>query len=131
MRIPEQERDKTLKDKLLAEAPGILAWAVQGCLEWQQSGLGEPPEVVSATAGYREEMDTLGAFLTEGCIVGPTLLVRCSALYAEYRRWAEETGECRLSQRALSQRLQERGFRRVETGHAKTWCWQGLGLLVR
>ena len=39
--IPKEQRDTTLPDKLLAELPGILAWAVQGCLTWQQEGLGE------------------------------------------------------------------------------------------
>jgi len=38
--IPEKQQDPKLLDKLIEEAPGILAWAVRGCLQWQQSGLG-------------------------------------------------------------------------------------------
>ena len=65
--IPEGERDKNLPEKLKAEADGILAWAVQGCLVWQQQGLGVPEEVKAATDSYREEMDILGEFLKDRC----------------------------------------------------------------
>ena len=51
--IPEEERDKRLLQKLKDELPGILAWAVEGCLEWQQYGLGMPEEVKQAVKEYR------------------------------------------------------------------------------
>ena len=38
--IPEAEKDKNLPEKLKAESPGILKWAVGGCLDWQRDGLG-------------------------------------------------------------------------------------------
>ena len=63
--IPEERQDKTLPQKLRAELPGILNWALSGCLEWQETGLGEPPIVQEATAGYRNEMDVVGQFLEE------------------------------------------------------------------
>ena len=34
--------DTALGDTLRAEAPGILTWAVEGCLEWQKGGLQHP-----------------------------------------------------------------------------------------
>ena len=40
--IPPGERDPRLAEKLRAEFPGILAWAVRGCLDWQERGA-EPP----------------------------------------------------------------------------------------
>src|SRR5205807_894309 len=36
--ITDAEKDKGLLSKLKAEAPGILAWAVRGCLAWQRDG---------------------------------------------------------------------------------------------
>ena len=30
--------DCELEQKLMAEAPGILNWMIQGCLEWQKNG---------------------------------------------------------------------------------------------
>jgi putative DNA primase/helicase len=50
VKIPDAEQDKELKVKLRDELPGILAWAVRGCLDWQQGGLREPPQVLAATA---------------------------------------------------------------------------------
>ena len=39
----------------LAERDGILAWAVQGCLEWQRIGRLDPPQqVLDATEAYFE-----------------------------------------------------------------------------
>ena len=61
--------DKTLPERLLGELPGILAWAVKGCLEWQRSGLLIPAEIIQATADYRAESDYIQAFLNECCVV--------------------------------------------------------------
>ena len=55
VKIPQEERDKHLPEKLQSELPGILAWAVRGCVKWQEKGLGEPTEVLEATQEYREE----------------------------------------------------------------------------
>jgi putative DNA primase/helicase len=53
--IPDEEKDRNLPAKLRAEWPGILAWAVRGCLDWQKYGLGEPEAVRAATDAYRAE----------------------------------------------------------------------------
>lgn len=60
--IPPEERDKSLPAKLRQELHGILAWAVQICLEWQKYGLNEPQEVTAATCAYRDEQDILGSW---------------------------------------------------------------------
>jgi putative DNA primase/helicase len=57
--------DRTLKDKLREEGPGILAWAVRACLEWQRHGLGVPAVVEDATRDYRRESDAVGMFFAE------------------------------------------------------------------
>jgi len=41
-----------LTEKLLSERDGILAWAMEGCLEWQRVGLKPPAAVSSATDAY-------------------------------------------------------------------------------
>jgi putative DNA primase/helicase len=65
--IPKAERDPKLPEKLVAEWPGILAWAIEGCLEWQHIGLSPPPAVQAATASYLADEDTIGLFLAERC----------------------------------------------------------------
>jgi putative DNA primase/helicase len=84
--------DKTLGEKLEAEAAGILAWAVRGCLLWQSHGLGEPLKVVSATDAYQQSEDPLSEFYEERCDIGPGLSVAGSVLYAAYRAFALEQG---------------------------------------
>jgi putative DNA primase/helicase len=41
--IPPAARDPHLREKLRREWPGILAWMIEGCLEWQRTGLGRVP----------------------------------------------------------------------------------------
>ena len=90
--IPEAEQDKTLGDKLLAELPGILAWAVRGCLAWQRDGLGIPAEVIDATVAYRAESDELAPFLEECCNLGERLQAQAGPLFEAYKKWAEDGG---------------------------------------
>ena len=67
--IPEDQRDPDFPSKLKTELPGILTWAVQGCLAWQQYGLQPPAEVRTATDRYQAEMDVLAAFLADCCVL--------------------------------------------------------------
>ncbi len=125
--IPETERDSRLIEKLHDELPGILAWAVRGCLEWQRVGLGTPDEVKRATDDYRAEMDTLGSFIAECCVILPDARVGSKALYAAYTKHAEMSGETAETSTQFRQRMIERGFsppKHTETGTT----WAGLGL---
>jgi len=107
--------DKTLPAKLESELPGILAWCVRGCLEWQEHGLGEPDEVRAATAEYRSDMDVLGAFLDDRCQINGMFKAKASKLYKAYREWCEASGEFVMSQRKFGERLAERGFQKQKS----------------
>lgn len=126
--IPEVEQDRGLLDKLRTELPGILAWAVQGCLAWQQEGLQAPPEVLAATAEYREESDVVGCFLEERCILGTDLMVPARDLYAAYAKWCEESGEKARSQTTFGNRLSERGLTSGRQGGGGKKSWHGATL---
>ena len=89
----ERAADLHLAEKLRAERPGILAWLVKGCLEWQRQGLNPPESVKAATREYREAEDAIKTFLADKCVEGPTLQVRAGLLYSTYRTWAEGNGE--------------------------------------
>lgn len=108
--IPEAEQDKHLKTKLRAEWPGILRWAIDGCLAWQRNGLGMPEEVRAAIETYRQEMDLLGEFLRDRCICAPAESVGAATLYETYLAWCNTNNEKPLSQTALGRQLGERGF---------------------
>lgn len=127
VQIPKEERDPRLAEKLKAELPGILTWALEGCLLWQSEGLEPPQEVQAATQEYREEMDPLGDFLAESCVVGPKISGKATALYNAFRKWAEDSGETRpMSQTSFGTSLRERGFEKEKTRTGIIW-W-GIGL---
>jgi putative DNA primase/helicase len=76
--IPKERQDKNLPLKLRQELPGLLTWAVAGCLEWQKNGLGVPGAVEQATKGYKEEMDVLVQFIAERCTVDESMSTQSS-----------------------------------------------------
>lgn len=125
--IPDEEQDKHLPEKLLTELPGILSWAIQGCLDWQQTGLGMPDEIKQATAKYRGEMDILGTFLEECCILSQATETRAGDLYKTYTTWCGESGERAVSQTVFGRRMTERGFDKYKdrTG----WQYVGIGVV--
>lgn len=127
--IREEEKDREFMDKLREELPGILAWAVRGCLAWQRDGLLPPPVIQTATAGYRAEQDLIGGFLADQCVQHPNAKTGATPLYMAYREWCETAGENFQSQRAFGQRLSERGgLWRDDSGPRKTKMWHGIGL---
>lgn len=106
-----EKRDSTMKERLLSELPGMLAWAVVGCLLWQnQTTLNPPDDVLAATEDYRLESDILGQFLEDCCETGPGLEVRSGDLYHAYRVWAKDAGEYIWSHTAFGRKLEDRGF---------------------
>lgn len=126
VRIPPEQRDKELAEKLKEEWPAILAWAIEGCLEWQAEGLRPPAAVVDATADYLEAEDAVAGWLAERCIVDRNLEYAAGALFQDWRTWAEAAGEAPGSQRRFSQALQSRGFEPLRSKTARNF--RGLGL---
>jgi putative DNA primase/helicase len=127
--IPPEEVDPKLKQKLLQELPGILLWAIDGCIDHQKYGLVTPQAVTKATQQYRTEMDILAAFIDDCCTTMPKARVKAGDLYKVYVNWCDENGENAISQRRLGQKLDERGFIRQRTGIDGAWYRLGLGLL--
>jgi len=112
------EVDKTLPDKLRAEAEGILAWTIEGARRWFTEGLEIPEQVKEARGGWRKEMDRLGAFRAECCLEGEQLAhvestkrrVKARVLYTAYREWTEKAGEHPMSETRFGRRLAEEGI---------------------
>lgn len=126
--IPEEEQDKELLDKLKAELPGILNWAIRGCSDWRRIGLLPPDDVTRATQEYREENDVLAAFIAERCVVGPGNTVTASALLEAHSTWAAASREETLSQRRLAAALAERGLLKDRGGCNGRVRYLGIGL---
>ena len=127
VQIPESEQDKGLPEKLQAEAGGILAWAVQGCLEWQRRGnLGEPEGVQAATREYQEEMDPLADFFDEQLRFDPEAWTSKKDLQQSYKGWCEQAGQKQLDWNIVADRLKELGCVRKRRHGRHGWLGVGL-----
>jgi putative DNA primase/helicase len=126
IKVPAERKDKSMPAKLAQEAPGILAWCVRGCLEWQRGGLNPPPEVQAATNAYRAEQDVLARFIKEECMVLTGLQAPAKGLYDAYTRWADQTRETAVSLKAFGESIAERGFEKKRS-NSGIW-YHGIGL---
>lgn len=127
VRIPDDEQDSRLMEKLRAELPGILSWSIGGCLSWQFDRLTEPDVVRNATLEYRNQSDVLGQFIDEHCVIGEARLVQAMRLYQTYR---DNGGHATQTRFGLA--MTERGFRkqRMNTApHRNKVCYRGIGLI--
>lgn len=106
--IAPEQRDLSLGEKLRAELPGILNWALAGCRTWLERGLAPPPAVTDAVAEYKEDMDILGKWISECCDVGPDLVLPASRAFLDYRFWADDMGLKPWSQVLFGRKLKER-----------------------
>ncbi|MCM2675595.1 phage/plasmid primase, P4 family [Alkalicoccobacillus plakortidis] len=125
--IPKDKVDKFLPQKLAKEMPGILKWAVEGCMKWQNEGLKEPDAIKQATQGYREDMDILGPFIDEKCVINPLAKVEAKVLYSSYKDWCFDNGEFELKNRAFYRALESREFLKGRGTDNKNFFF-GIGL---
>ncbi len=122
--IPPEEQDPGLLEKLRAELPGILRWAVQGCTEWRESGLRPPTVITDAVREYRDESDTLGRFIADHCESRTLAEVKSSTFFSRYTAFCEQAGERWLPSKDLPAEMHRRGF----TAKRKTTGVMFLGL---
>jgi putative DNA primase/helicase len=92
-RFEGEGRDLELLPKLRTELPGILAHAVRACLEWQETGLTEPPAIQEATEVYRREEDIVGRWLADATIREPSAREPFAKLFADFENWCKVEGE--------------------------------------
>ena len=122
VRIGEGEKDPNLADKLAAELPGILNWALEGCLRWQRDGLRTPQCVSKATEEYRIEEDVIGQFLEECTVDEADCRTLMSTLYEAYQGWAVKAGmKHPLTVKNLNRKLDDRGLPRLKSGGGRFW----------
>lgn len=121
----ERKRDPKLPEKLKAEASGILAWLVRGCLEWQQRGLDPPEYVKEAIAQYQEDEDTLGLFLSECTERDSDGSEKATDLYNAYKKWCELYGYKPLGGKKFWERMSDK-FKKTKKTAAN--YYEGLTL---
>jgi putative DNA primase/helicase len=127
--IPLEERDHELPEKLKAEWPGILHWAVKGCLEWQKIGLAPPAAVVTATEEYLKSEDAILSWVDECCDIGAKLWDSGKLLWQSWRNWCESARERPGTRKSFSQELARAGFEAKKESHVRGYT--GIALRDR
>lgn len=126
--IPDEEKDEALKFKLLDELPGILVWAVRGCLAYQAEGLVDPPAVTLATNDYRKENDLIGLFIDEACVVEDGATITNKGLRVELKAWCIGSGLDTLNTQQIKRLMLARGFDQGTSSDGKHRIWRGIRL---
>jgi len=131
-RFEGKKADADLPEKLREELPGVLAWAIRGCVEWvSQGGLGSSEAVDRATAAYRAETDTLEQFFQDRCYFYPEARVKRSELSEAWEEWCDEQGENPGSKKDFTGKMRETGgvknFGERKIGG--TWYWIGISMI--
>lgn len=109
--IPAERRDKGLQDKLRAEMPGILAWAIEGHRLWKAQGLTKQPrEIERASLAYRADSDTIGRWIDECVTLDAGSFTPNADVRKSYKAWCTEYGFGELNDTNLGNKLKEKGF---------------------
>ena len=125
-----EQQDKGLGSKLNKELPGILNWAIKGCLDWQQQGLNPPQIVLEQVSAYKTEMDSIAQFVEQECDIDPDTKYSASKLYEAYRHFCQAIGRKPQSTNAFKKALDKlTGVYQSRT--ASGMQWHGIRPLVQ
>jgi putative DNA primase/helicase len=123
--------DPDLEQKIWGEAPAIMAWAIRGCLAWQDEGLPRPEAVTLATDTYFTDQDGFGEWLEASTEIGGAGSFAAAAdLFASWKGFCEAAGERPGTAKTLGAKLRRRGLTNVarRIGGKPTKVWLGLSL---
>ncbi len=110
--------DMGLADALRVEAPGILAWAIQGCQAWRSKGLQAPRVVVAAVDEYFADQDALSRWIDERCERDPTYRTGTRDLFLDWGIWARASGDDPGTEKRFSEAF-ERSFCKYRSGRSR------------
>jgi putative DNA primase/helicase len=130
------KEDRGLTDRLLAELPGILLWAITGWDRLRRRGhFDEPATAADIRSEFNDLTSPVAAFVRECCEVGPAFIVTRADLYAAYKTWCEEAGRQHIEDqagfgRSLRAVLPQLASPQKRINGEVTRCYQGIGLQV-
>jgi len=115
--VPESRRVLDLHEIILRdERDGVLALAVEACVEWQRQGLNAPAKVRDATRQYRDDCDEIGEWLTERTERQVGAKATTENAFGDYFRWANAAGLRGMARKAFSRAVLQRGFTATKVG---------------
>lgn len=76
----------------------------------------------------RQDSDSIHAFLSKHCEIGPGLSVEKNALYEAYCRFCVDTGRENSKKHSFMRNIRSQGFKEARNGKSREYMWVGLGL---
>jgi putative DNA primase/helicase len=85
--------DHSLTERLLAERPSILLWAIEGWRRLRDCGRFVQPENSGELIESMQGLSSpVSQFIEDCCLIGPSYQVSVQDLFAAWRRWCGVTG---------------------------------------
>lgn len=127
--IPKAKQDPKMRQRLGEPEVqrAILAWAVQGCLAWQQGGLGTCKAVEESSEEYRSENDQFKEFFEGSCVFEPGAEVSRTSLYSQFDFWCRSSSTKPLTPKEFTGRLRGHPGVGEKMVHG-TRSWTGIRL---
>ena len=120
----EHEQDKQREQRLMAELPGILNWALTGRKALYARGNFVIPSSAKAEVDqFRVDSDPVQQFIDEETITSPPGGYRCMAseVYTIYATWCRDNGYKALAVNSFSKRLETMGINKVRDNRGRYW----------
>jgi putative DNA primase/helicase len=123
--------DRQLTEKLAAELPGILLWALQGWMRLHERGYFVQPQSVDDAVRELEDLASpVGAFVRDCCVVGSGQRVWIDDLYRAWQQWCQNDGRSVVTTKQTFGRDLAAVLPgvRARTGSGNSRFYEGIGL---
>lgn len=115
----KEEQDPQLKDKLIAELPGILNLCLAAYAQALQRGFTRPASSEAAKNEWRLETDQVAQFVDDACTREADSREKSSDVFKQYKDWAALNGiKHAVTHKTLRDRLTQLGFGKQKTREA-------------
>ncbi len=129
------QEDTDLFNRLRAELPGILLWALRGLAQLQQRGKFLQPTSSAQTVEELEAITSpIKAFISERCDIKPHASVPVAVLFEAWRNWCNATGYPQSGNvqsfgKNLRAAFPEVATSRPQQDHGRERCYIGVSLI--
>lgn len=122
-RIPEHKKVREFSRHLFEkEQAGIMAWIVEGAVEYLDHGLGPLPERCRLGAeAFKKESSSYPAWFDECCVRAEWSSSSNSELFESIKAWGEEQGRDDFNKRGLGDWLKQQGFEQCRVHRVRAW----------
>ena len=87
----KHEQDPRLKDKMMAELPGILNISLEAYANAVKNGFTQPASSETAKHGWRLEADQVAQFVDDVCTREADSMSKATDVFSAYKDWALDT----------------------------------------